>query len=419
MGDTSATDTMIGRYDGKIRDKLSFIEQLTSKAEVENRSLTDTERELIEQAQGEVRVAKTDLDLYGETAKLSIESRQSVARWDAALGAERPTSHGPAVEYRSAGQYLIDMWASVERGDVGRAANARLERFTIETRAAAHQTTTDNPGVIPQIVLDPVINFVDRARPLVSVLGPKPIPGGPTFYRPKVTQHTQVGAQSAEKAELPSRKMLITRNAVTITTYGGYVNVARQDIDWSAPQIMDLVIEDLAGEYATQTETALSAAVLAAADTISGVAYDTGTTTKDALYAMIWTAVGQVYAATKNNGTVFLAISADRLGLIGPLLNPLSPVNPGVVTGFNAAGFGQGVVGSIGGIPVVVDATLAAASMIVMSTSSVEVYDQRGGTLQVIEPSVLGVQVAYFGYFAWYLASTGDGGGIVSIPEAP
>jgi hypothetical protein len=34
-----------------------------------------------------------------------------------------------------------------------------------------------------------------------------------------------------------------------------------------------------------------------------------------------------------------------------------------------------------------------------LSTAAVEVYEQRVGTLQVTEPSVLGVQVAYAGYF--------------------
>ena len=38
--------------------------------------------------------------------------------------------------------------------------------------------------------------------------------------------------------------------------------------------------------------------------------------------------------------------------------------------------------------------------MIVLSTAAVEVYEDRIGSLQVVEPSVLGVQVAYAGYFA-------------------
>ena len=35
-----------------------------------------------------------------------------------------------------------------------------------------------------------------------------------------------------------------------------------------------------------------------------------------------------------------------------------------------------------------------------VSTAAVEVYEDRIGSLSVVEPSVLGVQVAYAGYFA-------------------
>ena len=34
-----------------------------------------------------------------------------------------------------------------------------------------------------------------------------------------------------------------------------------------------------------------------------------------------------------------------------------------------------------------------------LSTAAAEVYEERIGSLQVVEPSVLGIQVAYAGYF--------------------
>jgi len=42
---------------------------------------------------------------------------------------------------------------------------------------------------------------------------------------------------------------------------------------------------------------------------------------------------------------------------------------------------------------------LAADEMLVLSSAAVEVYEDRIGSLQVVEPSVLGVQVAYAGYY--------------------
>ena len=43
---------------------------------------------------------------------------------------------------------------------------------------------------------------------------------------------------------------------------------------------------------------------------------------------------------------------------------------------------------------------MAALTTLVLSTAAAEVYEDRVGALQVVEPSVLGVQVAYAGYFA-------------------
>jgi hypothetical protein len=51
----------------------------------------------------------------------------------------------------------------------------------------------------------------------------------------------------------------------------------------------------------------------------------------------------------------------------------------------------------------------------VISSSAVEVYEQRVGALQVTEPSVLGVQVAYAGYFTPMLIETAGVQRIVNL----
>jgi hypothetical protein len=53
----------------------------------------------------------------------------------------------------------------------------------------------------------------------------------------------------------------------------------------------------------------------------------------------------------------------------------------------------------VSGINVVMSAGLDSGGAFLLSTAAIEVYEQRVGTLQVTEPSVLGVQVAYAGYF--------------------
>ena len=73
---------------------------------------------------------------------------------------------------------------------------------------------------------------------------------GKTFGRPKITQHVTVGPQTAEKTELPSQKMVIGEVPFTKGTFGGAVDVSRQDIDWTSPAAWDILIRDLADVYA-------------------------------------------------------------------------------------------------------------------------------------------------------------------------
>ena len=174
-----------------------------------------------------------------------------------------------------------------------------------------------------------------------------------------MTQHTNVAVQPVgEKNELVSQKMTIAKLTVTANTYGGYVNVSRQDIDWSTPSIMDIVINDLAGKYGVVTEAALGAAVQAAAPTATTI--PTGAATSAAVNAALWEAAAEVYTATAGQGRVALFMPPDQLGVFGPLFVPVNPQNA-VSTGFEAANFGAGAVGSISGIPVYVTAGLTAA----------------------------------------------------------
>ena len=91
-----------------------------------------------------------------------------------------------------------------------------------------------------------------------------------------------------------------------------------------------------------------------------------------------------------------------RSGRCSPGSNPQNAVS----SGFNAGSFGSGPQGTISGITVVMSAGLATGKAFLINTAATEVYEQRLGSLQVTEPSVLGVQVAYAGYFAAVVLTT-------------
>lgn len=390
------TDAMIGRLEKEIEERSSFIEGVIGNAQDADRDLTDNEKELTVQARSRIEACEEQLNHLYEARERTTKARQRAQDVHVEMSRLRKQVDTGPVEYRSAGEYALDSYKA-HLGD--RDAKERLEVFA---RAADHQKTGDNAGVIPDPIVGNVINFIDAARPIVSFIGPMNLPSA-TWYRPKVSQRTAVavqgedGAATDEKAELVSQKMTISRLTANAVTYGGYVNVSRQNIDFSQPQIMDLIINDLAAQYAIETEAAVAAEL---ADTnTSAVGYGTsGNESADTVAAAVWEASATVYSATRGQGRLVLAVAPDRLSVFGPLFAPVNP-RDAQSPGFTAGQFGQGVMGNIGGVPVVMSSGLDTGEAFMFSTAAIEVFEQRVGTLQVTEPSVLGVQVAYAGYF--------------------
>jgi HK97 family phage major capsid protein len=388
-----ANDAMIRRLQTELEERTQAAQGIIATAQDTERDLNSAERETLTGLRGRITELRSQLEELESTAALAGQVSDRMKQFDQAVTTARRNGNADT-EYRSAGAWALDSYkASV--GDRG--AAERLEMFY---RVAAHQKTSDNLGIIPDPIIGSLINFIDAARPIVSAIGPMPMPSA-TWHRPKVTQHTSVsvqgsaGAAADEKAELVSQKMTITRLNANAVTYGGYVNVSRQNIDFSSPQALDLVINDLSAQYAIQTEAATAAELAATgADPVGyGVTPDAAS-----VAAALWEAVARVYSAMRGQGRLILALAPDRLAVFGPLFTPINPQNA-QSAGFTAGNFGQGQMGSISGIPVVMSAGLGDGEAFLFSTAAIETFEQRVGTLQVTEPSVLGVQVAYAGYF--------------------
>lgn len=412
MAKDHANDAMIRRLEKELEERNSAAQAIIANAQDANsgegRDLNDPEKETIAGIQERMREIKDQLGVLEASSNAARETKQRLKDIDDAMGTMRRTGE-QKIEYRSAGAWALDTYkASI--GD-----RVAAERLDVYHRVADHQKTPDNLGIIPDPIVGEVINFIDAARPIVSFIGPMGMPSA-TWHRPLVTQHTSVAAQGSagaaadEKAELVSQKMTITRLTANAVTLGGYVNVSRQNVDFSTPQALDLVINDLAAQYAIQTELATGAELAATGTT--GVPYGAdGSSSAETIATAVWQAVSQVYDATKGQGRLVLAIATDRLSVFGPLFAPVNP-RDAQSPGFTAGVFNQGQMGTISGVPVVMSAGLASGEAFLFSTAALETFEQRVGTLQVTEPSVLGVQVAYAGYFT---PLTIDDAGIVPL----
>jgi HK97 family phage major capsid protein len=400
-----ATDQLLARVAGEIEDRQTFIDGLVEDAEKQGRDLTEQEMELVTRARGRLDELNKQVEPLNDARRIGAISREriaEIAKWTQDQEGKKPRDP----EYRSAGGYVLDRWRA------GLGDREAVERIELYHRAAAHQTTADNAGLLPTPIVQPVVNFVDSNRPLVTWLGPRQLPGQ-NWSRPKVTQHTTVGAQATEKTELVSQKMLITKLNAVAATFGGYVNVSRQDVDFTQPGIMDVIINDLAGVYAQVTEANAGTTFDTAAT--AGVGLPTGAITEAQITASLWDAAERIYTATKGQGRLAAFLPPALLGDIGPLFPPI-PASPSQSPGLTAADFSSGLVGNIAGIPLYVSAGIPALHILVFSSAAGEVYEDRIGSLQVVEPSVLGVQVAYAGYFT---PLTVEATGIVKIVKTP
>lgn len=410
---SQANDAMIRRLESELEERNAFVQGTIARAQESERDLNDAEKATLAEARSRMGELKEQIVELESTAEFAKDVAQRARNLDLAITTARRTGKAE-VEYRSSGEFVVDFYAA-QTG-----SKSAMERLELYTRAAAHQKTSDNLGAIPDPIMGDVLNFIDQARPLVGLLGPRDMPSA-TWYRPKVTQHVTVGVQGSagaaadEKAELTSQKMTITRLTGNAVTYGGYVNVSRQNIDFSSPQMFDAIVNDLAAQYAIQTEAALGVALIAGTNNVELTTASGGVPTAGELTTALWTAVGNVYNATKGQGRVVLVVQPAKLGSWGSLFAPVNPQNA-QSTGFSAADFSQGLMGTVSGVPVYVSAGLVSAPAttfgIVMSTAAVEVYEQRVGALQVVEPSVLGVQVAYAGYFT---PMTVESGGVQEL----
>lgn len=292
------------------------------------------------------------------------------------------------------------------------AFNTYRERLTrsansgILTRAVAEQVLSDNLGVVPTFIIGDVIKFVDANRYLVGRMRQLPMPqGGKTFTRPRVTQRTLAGTQSAEFAELESRAMLITGDTVTKETHGTVISLSEQDIDWTDPALLQIVIEDMGESYAIDTEATACAAVQAAAT--NTLPFDQSGDPAAFIQGAAQGAAS-LYSNAKRLPDAFLAsvdMWAYLVGLVDttgrPLFPNIGPVNaPGTLDLTDWRGNPMG-------LPLVVSPEFTSGFLCLAATRYLEAYEQNKGFLQIPAPSTLSVTVAYRGYFATNVKAQG------------
>ena len=268
--------------------------------------------------------------------------------------------------------------------------------------AAPNVLTSDIPGVLPLPIVQPVYNNFIGRRPVIDAIGAKAMPqGGKVFIRPEVTTHTSIGNQATENTALTQGTYVVTDNQVTKGTYGGFVTLSEQSIDWSTPEIIGLVLDDMGRIYANETDN------VAADNLKTGTTVTRNFTAADLGDPSVWAAWVAGAATTilsSSNGNLpthlFLSpdIWGDLLSLSDSSKRPLFP-QIGPMNAFGNLAPGQ-VNGNAFGLQVVVDRNFAAATIILGDASGYEIFEQQKGAISIDVPSTLSRTIAFRGYLA-------------------
>ena len=358
-----------------------------------------------------------------EPTPTEVEETETVdaVQPEAVVEAATPTAPIPAQAKRqfampSAAEYMAAMHIG---GDTFRKVNqafveAAKSKQTALQAAAGDVLTTDTPGLLPVPTLGPVFEDLNQSvRPVVAAVGARAYPDGgqsKTFIRPTWTTHTSVGAQSPELSGVSATTPVIASNIVSKVTLAGQVTLSAQDIDFTSPAAMEIILRDLAGQYMIASDN-YAADQIVAQGGASGVTWTVTANDPTDLIDSLYDVAESMLSATRFLPD-HLFVSTDVWRKLSSQLDadkrPIFPYAAAAgLMGVNGIGT-QNITSTNTlnplGLNLVVDANFAAGTMVLARGAAVEFYEQVRGIMSVEVPSTLGRTFSYYGYVSTFIA---------------
>lgn len=301
---------------------------------------------------------------------------------------------GPKKEFKlpSAAEYI----ASFVRG------GHDFAQLNENIRAAAPDVvTSDIPGVIPTPIIAPVYNNFQGRRPLIDATGVRAMPqAGAIFIRPVVTTHNSIGT-ATQNTTITASAFVVDDVQIVKTIQGGYVELSEASMDWSSPEVLGALLDDMARVYADRTD------LLACSELVTGTTntnnFANASITDPAEWVRwMYQAAADILTGSNGNLPSALAVSPNIFQYLGQLVDgsdrPLFPqVGPMNAYGTMTPGSDSAVAF---GLRLVVDRNLGATDMVIMDPTGIECWEQQKGAISVEQPSQLSRQIAFRGYFA-------------------
>jgi HK97 family phage major capsid protein len=267
--------------------------------------------------------------------------------------------------------------------------------------AAPNVTSTDSPGLLPVPIISPIYNnFVANYRPLITAMGVRQMPAsGKVFIRPKVTTHTTIGASNGELVALDQGTFVVDDIQITKALYGGYVNLSEESMDFTSPEVLGALIDDMARIYANATDIAACTTFQAGVTQTETL---TSATTPEDWVSFIYNSAEQILTNSNGNLPNVLVMSPNYYAVLGALSDdsgrPLFPnVGPQNAFGTTAA---SNFNGNAFGLNLVVDRNIS-NQVYVGDSTGFEAWEQQRGAVSVeLADGALGRVIKFRGYFS-------------------
>jgi HK97 family phage prohead protease len=290
--------------------------------------------------------------------------------------------------------------ATFQGGGVLAEMNARIQA------AAPNITTSDTPGILPEIITGSVFDGLNPIRPFVSAIGSRAMPqSGATFRRPVITVRPVVTQQpTGQLNPLDPSTVTVANNNVNKLTFGTYVTMSEQDLDWTDPASINIVLNQLAIAYGQATDNYAVDTCHAAITQTSSVA---DTSDPADWIAAIYDGARQI-SASSNYLPTHMVVTPATWASLGSLVDTTGrPVFP-QIGAMNAPGelSAANWNGNPLGLVLVVDKHAPGSFMghAAGPAAGFEFYEQQKGAISVDVPSTLGRTIAYRGYAAAFMA---------------
>ncbi|MQT03172.1 phage major capsid protein [Streptomyces jumonjinensis] len=413
------------------------LDGILSAPSAEKRKLTDDEdtafaskRDAIKAKDTEIRAVEERIGELEEAEERTAKAAELRAKYTPA----GPQTSGVTVvsepeTYRRGGQrsYFRDLFQAQQRGD--RDAIERLQRSDREVKEGLEQralSTTDGgvgEFVPPLWMVDEYVRLARAGRVIADQVRQQALPTGTdSINLPRLATGTAVGEQASQNTAVQNTDATSNSISASVTTIAGQQVVSQQLLEQSPVNMDDILLADLAADYAIKADTftitnnAVNKRGILNVSGLNAITYTDANPTVGELYAKVGDGIQQIHTGRlMPPSKVFMhprrwawfSVSLDVNGR--PLVVPVAqmPQNAAATMGGVVS---EGFVGTVQGLPVYVDpnipTNLGAGTnedrIIIVRSDDVILYEAtpRAETFRETYADQLSVLLRFYNYVA-------------------